>query len=98
MASTTSGDVAAPNSTITTVKIEATSSSRAPIQARLPSAMSLPRIGVAYIAWYTRLQTSPAMIGKVASNAAVCMHVATSRPGARNARYDTPPSAWFAST
>ena len=51
MASTTSGDVAAPNSTITTVKIEATSSSRAPIQARLPSAMSLPRIGVAYIAW-----------------------------------------------
>src|SRR5260221_2705603 len=32
------------------------------------------------------------MIGKVASNAADCMEVAANRPGARNARYDTPPS------
>src|SRR5258706_11584566 len=33
------------------------------------------------------------MIGKVASNAADCMTVAASKPGARNCRYVSPPNA-----
>ena len=81
-----SGDAAAPNSTITSVKTVAMSSIRAAIQARLPSATSRPLIGVAYIAWKTRLHWRPAMIGKVDSNAADCIAVDASRPGARNAR------------
>jgi hypothetical protein len=49
--------------------------------------------GVAYIAWNVRFQTSPPMIGKVDSNDPACIAVATSSPGARKARYGTPPSA-----
>jgi hypothetical protein len=93
MASRIVGDVAAPNATITAVKTVEISTSRAPIQTRFPRATSRLVIGVAYIAWNTRLHTSPAMIGNVASNDAACMAVATSRPGARNAMYGTPPSA-----
>ena len=55
--------------------------------------MSLPSIGVACIAWKIRLQSRPFITGKVASNAADCIAVAASNPGARKARYDTPPSA-----
>ena len=55
--------------------------------------MSRGEIGVAYIAWKVLLQTSPPMIGKVASNEADCIAVAASRPGARKTRYGTPPSA-----
>ena len=55
--------------------------------------MSRGDSGVAYIAWNVRCQLSPPMIGNVASNAADCIDVATSRPGARNWRYVTPPSA-----
>ena len=33
------------------------------------------------------------MIGKVDSNEAACITLAASRPGARNSRYDRPPSA-----
>src|SRR5215212_8109508 len=36
------------------------------------------------------------MIGKVDSNAAACIVVAASSPGARNWRYERPPSAWLA--
>src|SRR6476619_823390 len=55
--------------------------------------MSRGDSGVAYIVWNVRCQLSPPMIGNVASNAADCIDVATSSPGARNWRYDTPPSA-----
>ena len=75
------------------MKTVAIMSRRNAIQTTLPMAMSREPIGVACIAWKTRLHRSPLMIGKVASNAADCMHVAASRPGARNCRYDTPPSA-----
>ena len=51
MASTISGDSAAPNATMTSVKIVQISVSRAAIQAMLPRAMSRGVIGVAYIAW-----------------------------------------------
>jgi hypothetical protein len=34
------------------------------------------------------------MIGNVASNDAACIAVAASNPGARNARYETPPMAF----
>ena len=78
--------MAAPKSTMTSVKTVVMSVSRAAIQSRLPSAMSRGRIGVAYIAWKTLFQISPPMIGKVASNEAACIAVAASRPGARNAR------------
>ena len=54
-----SGEVAAPNTMMTSVKTLAISTSRAPIQARLPSAMSRPSIGVAYIAWKTRDPDEP---------------------------------------
>ena len=60
IARTISGDSAAPNSTMTSVKIEQMSVSRAAIQARLPRAMSRGVIGVAYIAWKTLLQIEPA--------------------------------------
>ena len=50
IASTMSGDWAAPNATITIVKMVQIIASRAAIQARLPSAMSRGVIGVAYIA------------------------------------------------
>ena len=93
MASTINGDSAAPNRTMTSVKIEQMSVSRAIIQAMFPSAMSRGEIGVAYMAWNVLLQTSPPMIGKVASNEAACIEVAASRPGARKTRYGTPPSA-----
>ena len=52
--------------------------------------------GVAYMAWNDPLQFRPAMIGNVASNDADCMAVAASSPGARNARYVSPPSAALA--
>ena len=81
-----SGDAAAPNSTMTIVKTVAMSVSRARSRARLPRAMSRGEIGVAYIAWKILLQTRPPMIGNVASNAADCIAVDASRPGARNAR------------
>ena len=43
------------------------------------------RSGVAYIAWKTLVpDRSPPMIGKVASNEAVCIAVARAAPGARN--------------
>ena len=48
--------------------------------------MSRGEIGVAYIAWKVLLQTSPPMIGNVASNDAACIAVAASRPGARKTR------------
>ena len=67
------------------------SSIRTAIQARLPRATSRPLTGVAYIAWKIRVQTRPLMIGKAASKAADCMHADASSPGARNARYETPP-------
>ena len=54
--------------------------------------MSRGEMGVAAIAWKTLFQISPPMIGKVASNEAVCMAVAARRPGARKSRYGTPPS------
>ena len=60
--------------------------SRTAVHARFPRAMSRGESGVAYIAWNVRCQLSPPMIGNVASNAADCMTVATSRPGARNWR------------
>ena len=82
----TVGETTAPNRNITNVKTVAMSSIRTAIQAMLPSAMSLPEIGVACIAWKIRVQMSPDMIGKAASNAADCMHVVASRPGARNCR------------
>ena len=87
IASTTIGEVAAPNNTMTIVKTDEMSSRRAPNHRMLPSATSRGVIGVAYIAWKTRLQTRPAMIGKVASKDAACMHEATSSPGARKAMY-----------
>src|SRR6476620_7455970 len=86
IASTMVGDSAAPNRMMTIVKIVQISVSRATIQARLPNAMSRGEIGVAYIAWKTRLHSSPAMIGNVASNDAVCIAVAARRPGARKTR------------
>ena len=51
IASTISGEAAAPNSAVTSTKTVETSSTRNAIQARFPSAMSFGRIGVAYIAW-----------------------------------------------
>ena len=86
MASTICHEAAAPNSTMTNVKTVEIIVRRAAIQRRLPSAMSRGEIGVACIAWKTRLHTSPFMIGNVASNAADCIAVAASSPGARNAR------------
>ena len=71
---------------MTSVKTVAMIVSRAAIQARLPRAMSRGEIGVACIAWKIRLQSSPPMIGKVASNDADCIAVAASSPGARNWR------------
>src|SRR5258705_5238442 len=73
IARTIVGDAAAPNRTMTIVKMVEISVSRAAIQARLPNAMSRGEIGVAYIAWQTRLHSSPAMIGNVASNEADCI-------------------------
>ena len=94
IASTISGDAAAPNRTMTSVKTDrdrasAGRRSRRGCRARCRAAV----IGVANIAWKIRFHSSPPMIGNVASNAAVCIAVAASRPGARNARYGTPPSA-----
>src|SRR4029077_5694095 len=86
IARTIRGDWAAPNSTITKVKIDEMRVSRATIQARLPRAMSRGEIGVAYIAWKILFQTRPAMIGKVASNDPDCIAVAARRPGARKTR------------
>ena len=54
--------------------------------------MSRGAIGVAAIAWKTLFQMNPRMIGKVASNEAVCIAMAASSPGARKSRYGTPPS------
>jgi hypothetical protein len=88
--------MAAPNTTMTSVNTDEINRRRAPNHRMFPRATSRGVIGVAYIAWNTRVQTRPAMIGKVASNEAACMHVATSSPGARNARYDTPPRAALA--
>ena len=78
---------------MTRVKIDEMSVSRVAIQARLPSAMSRGDSGVEYMAWKTRFHSSPAMTGNIDSNAADCMAVAASRPGARKTRYGTPPSA-----
>jgi len=50
IARTISGDAAAPNSAVTSTNTDDTSSTRKPIHARLPSAMSRGRSGVAYIA------------------------------------------------
>src|SRR5689334_16343318 len=88
-----SGDCAAPNSTMTSVKIAEISVSRAITQARLPSAMSRAEIGVAYMPWKIRFHSSPAMIGNIASNEADCIALAASRPGARKTRYGTSPIA-----
>jgi hypothetical protein len=98
MANTTSGDSAAPKSTITAVNTVEIMSRRAAIQSRLPRAMSRLRSGVAYMAWNVRFQTSPPMIGNVDSKEPACIAVATRRPGARNAMYGTPPSAPWVST
>jgi len=68
------------------VKTDEIIASRTAVHSRLPSAMSRGDSGVAYIAWNVRCQFNPPMIGNVASNAADCMTVATSRPGARNWR------------
>ncbi len=78
---------------MTIVKTVAIIAIRMAIQTRLPSAMSRGDRGVAYIAWNVRCQLSPPMIGNIASNAADCMTVAASSPGARNWRYVNPPSA-----
>ncbi len=93
MPRTTSGECAAPNTMITTVKTVAIIARRIAIHKRLPRAMSRGDSGVAYIAWNVRCQLRPPMIGNVASNAAACITVAASNPGARNWRYVSPPSA-----
>ena len=51
IANTIKGDSAAPNRAVTSTKTDDTSSTRNAIHARLPRAMSLGRIGVAYIEW-----------------------------------------------
>ena len=86
MANTISGDSAAPNTTMTIVKIVQTRVSRATIQTRLPRAMSRGEIGVAYIEWKIRFHWSPAMIGNIPSNEADCIADAASSPGARKTR------------
>ena len=70
MARTISGDWAAPNATMTSVKTARDQRQPGRDPGRLPSAMSRGEIGVAYIAWKTLLQISPPMIGNVASNEA----------------------------
>ena len=86
MPSTISGEAAAPNRAMTIVKMAAIVVSRIAIQTRLPTTMSRGVIGVADIAWKTFCQVSPAMIGNIDSNAAACIVVAASSPGARNWR------------
>src|SRR4029079_17457618 len=86
--STIAGEAAAPRMTTMTAKTVEIIASRHGVQSRLPRAMSRGDSGVAYIAWNVRCQLSPPMIGNVASNAADCIDVATSRPGARNCRYE----------
>ena len=91
--STMPGVAAAPNSTMTSMKMPPTRVARVAIQARRPAAIEYGEIGVAYIAWNRRIQWNPARTGNVASNTEPCMTVDTSRAGASHWRYDTPPSA-----
>ena len=99
MASTPHGDETAPNRTMTSEEDPADQRDpgRGPgdlAEGDVASGVS----GVACIAWYRPVQRKPPRTGNVASNEPVCITVETSRPGAMNARYDTPPmaalSAW----
>jgi hypothetical protein len=87
------GVAAAPNSTMTTMKIPPTSVARVPIHASNPAAIEYGVSGVAYIAWNRRTQWKPASTGKVASNTEPCITEDTSSAGASHWRYGTPPSA-----
>ena len=98
MASTISGDSAAPNATMTIVKI---------VQIMRQPGGDPGQVAEGDVARRDRrrvhrvedlLQTRPPMIGNVASNEADCIAVAASSPGARNTRYGTPPSAALSET
>ena len=70
---------------MSTKSIDETAIRRA-AQTSMPATSSTTRTGVATTAWYVRSHLRPAITGKVASLAAVCIAVAGDSPGATNSR------------